>query len=161
MAFQLSPIIHHRNATKTETTHDRSDSGVKEITSVQEEKPVSTNVFDLSSNTPVEPSTWIGGKSKIIHNLQIKYTNSLLVGNKTTFSNQDSGFSQWLQSDTGESKKMDKNKTKQESSATAVVPKSQPNGLKNIQGDLNDILDRLQNMVANDCLLEGNCYNVK
>lgn len=26
--------------------------------------------------------------------------------------------------------------------------------MQNIQGDLNDILDRLQNMVANDCLLE-------
>jgi len=28
---------------------------------------------------------------------------------------------------------------------------SQHSSLQNIQGDLNDILDRLQNMVANDC----------
>ena len=33
---------------------------------------------------------------------------------------------------------------------------SQHSSLQNIQGDLNDILDRLQNMVANDCLLDGN-----
>jgi len=32
---------------------------------------------------------------------------------------------------------------------------SQHSSLQNIQGDLNDILDRLQNMVANDCLLDG------
>lgn len=31
---------------------------------------------------------------------------------------------------------------------------SQHSSLQNIQGDLNDILDRLQNMVANECLLE-------
>lgn len=35
---------------------------------------------------------------------------------------------------------------------------SQHSSLQNIQGDLNDILDRLQNMVANDCLLDGNNY---
>lgn len=33
---------------------------------------------------------------------------------------------------------------------------SQHSSLQNIQGDLNDILDRLQNMVANDYLLDGN-----
>lgn len=32
---------------------------------------------------------------------------------------------------------------------------SQHSSLQNIQGDLNDILDRLQNMVANDCF-DGN-----
>lgn len=38
---------------------------------------------------------------------------------------------------------------------------SEHSSLQNIQGDLNDILDRLQNMVANDCLLEGNvCLHV-
>lgn len=33
--------------------------------------------------------------------------------------------------------------------------RSQRSGIENIQGDLNDILDRLQNMVTNDCLLDG------
>lgn len=32
---------------------------------------------------------------------------------------------------------------------------SQHSSLQNIQGDLNDILDRLQNMVTDDCLLDG------
>lgn len=32
---------------------------------------------------------------------------------------------------------------------------SQHSSLQNIQGDLNDILDRLQNMVTDDCLLNG------
>lgn len=35
---------------------------------------------------------------------------------------------------------------------------SQHSSLQNIQGDLNDILDRLQNMVANDCLLDGKIF---
>lgn len=35
---------------------------------------------------------------------------------------------------------------------------SRHSSLQNIQGDLNDILNRLQNMVANDCLLEGNLH---
>lgn len=35
---------------------------------------------------------------------------------------------------------------------------SQHSSLQNIQGDLNDILDRLQNMVANDCLLDGKFF---
>lgn len=35
---------------------------------------------------------------------------------------------------------------------------SQHSSLQNIQGDLNDILDRLQNMVDNDCLLDGKLF---
>lgn len=91
----------------------------------------------------------------------------------------DSGFSQWLGSNNSDSReekypmKTMTTNTENESSlpisdSLIVIHRdntpsslqrpdkhSQHSSLQNIQGDLNDILDRLQNMVTDDRLLDG------
>ncbi|XP_046627946.1 dystrophin-like isoform X1 [Neodiprion virginianus] len=123
---------------------------------------------NLSEFTPVNLSTWIGGGKG---------------ANGTGLAPSGSGFSQWLRS--GNSVEMERGGDKQvkpvatssshgdsppavshspiglprenntPSSLQRPDKHSQHSSLQNIQGDLNDILDRLQNMVANDSLLEG------
>lgn len=99
----------------------------------------------------------------------------LILGHKTHFTTHESGFSQWLNAGDSQNKSGDKNNDYENVevdnstysiyssvSRDNVLPSlrrtdkhSEHSSLQNIQGDLNDILDRLQNMVANDCLLEG------
>lgn len=90
----------------------------------------------------------------------------------------DSGFSQWLAAGNASCKEdiyavnaavnntdnvslavsqspIDIHRDNTPSSLQRPDKHSQHSSLQNIQGDLNDILDRLQNMVANDCLLDG------
>ena len=95
----------------------------------------------------------------------------------------DSGFSQWLSSNNSHSKgekyliKTMTTNTENESplaisdsligihrdntpsSLQRPDKHSQHSSLQNIQGDLNDILDRLQNMVTDDRLLDGITMN--
>lgn len=94
----------------------------------------------------------------------------------------DSGFSQWLCSNNSDSKgekyliKTMTANTENEplaisdsligiqrdntpSSLQRPDKHSQHSSLQNIQGDLNDILDRLQNMVTDDRLLDGITMN--
>lgn len=101
---------------------------------------------------------------------------SFTGGNRTSASHVDSGFSQWLNSNGGGSVKVKYMPKPEEhgesplvdSNSPVSIPRdntpsslqrpdkhSQHSSLQNIQGDLNDILNRLQHMVANDCLLEG------
>lgn len=92
-----------------------------------------------------------------------------LSGNRSTIDQTQSGFSQWLNSDnTSIIKPKYSNKIggNLENNSPIGIPldtpsslqrpdkHSQHSSLQNIQGDLNDILNRLQHMVANDCLLE-------
>ncbi|XP_015610348.1 dystrophin [Cephus cinctus] len=126
----------------------------------------SSRLSNVSEFTRIELSTWIGG------------------GNRTGLGRFDSGFSQWLASGSSNNRDANDYSTKPVATSSshsdspttlATVVSHSPNGilrentpsslqrpdkhsqhssLQNIQGDLNDILDRLQNMVANDCLLE-------
>lgn len=97
-------------------------------------------------------------------------------------STADSGFSQWLAAGNSNCKNNyisnAINNTNNDSLTVSQSPTgmhrdntpsslqrpdkhSQHSSLQNIQGDLNDILDRLQNMVANDYLLDGNYQKIK
>ncbi|XP_014213323.2 dystrotelin-like [Copidosoma floridanum] len=150
MAFQLSPITHHHQSPDYENSSDLdSCSTTTQSTSAANKISANDGVSDgnnqvATDDTCIEPSTWIGG-------------------HRTNFSSRDSGFSQWLNS--RESKKSKEKPSGNQNGETGVnrdngLPSlqtdknSQHSSLQNIQGDLNDILDRLQNMVANDCLLE-------
>lgn len=107
----------------------------------------------------------------------------LLLGTKRCEINpSDSGFSQWLGSNKSDCKedkfsmKTMKNNIETDSHLIISDPligihrdntpsslqrpdkHSQHSSLQNIQGDLNDILDRLQNMVTDDRLLDGKLY---
>lgn len=100
-----------------------------------------------------------------------------ILGQKTTFSSNDSGFSQWLnvkditKKDGTKPDGKENRELPDSSYSSGIIRDSLPSihqggkhsehsSLHNIQGDLNDILDRLQNMVANDCLLEGRIYSL-
>ncbi|XP_058807564.1 dystrophin-like [Phymastichus coffea] len=159
MAFQLSPIIHqnsqdYKNSNTldiSETTDAKNNTTNK--TSV--ERLFSTDNFSIPTSTQIELSTWIGG-------------------HKTHFTSRESEFSEWLNARDSLCKNKEKNNdyenvevdnstysTYSSISRDNVLPSlrrtdkhSEHSSLQNIQGDLNDILDRLQNMVANDCLLE-------
>ena len=101
-----------------------------------------------------------------------------MTGGKSDFTPRDSGFSHWLggkEESTNKGYKLTEKAIADSSymlpgnsNYFPVIPRdntlyslqrpdkhSQHSSLQNIQGDLNDILDRLQNMVANDCLLDG------
>ncbi|XP_014237667.1 dystrotelin-like [Trichogramma pretiosum] len=151
LEFQLSPIVHYNSSPH----YENSDVlNVNEITTQinscsEQSESTSSNDPDFSSNTQIEPSTWIGG-------------------HRTTFDSSDSGFSQWLNNSSNNKNKSDssnykgnKNNSEIDNIKKDILPSlrrsdknSEHSSLQNIQGDLNDILDRLQNMVANDCLLE-------
>ncbi|KAL2716689.1 dystrotelin-like [Vespula squamosa] len=173
LEFELSPIIHQdtlerhlsnvtdRNkiqaSSNFNTSLDKNDTNGLTCT---EEASSSCTFVKAPSSTCIELSTWIGGK-------------------RSELSLPDSGFSQWLNN--GDSNYKDDrqpnklaigniacNESPITISDSPVGPQrdntpsslqrpdkhSQHSSLQNIQGDLNDILDRLQNMVANDCLLE-------
>ncbi|KAJ8669714.1 hypothetical protein QAD02_000973 [Eretmocerus hayati] len=148
MAFQLSPITHQtgrRDLKKSDESSANNDTTNK----TSDERSISREIFNISEETCVEPSTWIGG-------------------HRATFTSHDSGFSQWLNplddKNKSEGKVKDDDGSSTHSSGISrdnILPSlqctdkhSEHSSLQNIQGDLNDILDRLQNMVANDCLLE-------
>lgn len=98
-------------------------------------------------------------------------------GEKTRIETQDSGFSQWIESKGNDSKET---RDIAKSSGRNWIPSAEPSpddvlynnavsslqraeknsqhsSLQNVQGDLKDILDRLQNMVANDSTFEDKC----
>ncbi|KAK2587756.1 hypothetical protein KPH14_003864 [Odynerus spinipes] len=173
LEFELSPIIrqdtlerHLSNVTgrnKIQTSTNFNTSLEKNDTNgltCTEEASSSSTFAKAPSSTYIELSTWIGGK-------------------RSELSLPDSGFSQWINA--GDSNCKDERKTNKiivgnttcnespitvsdspvgaqrdntPSSLQRPDKHSQHSSLQNIQGDLNDILDRLQNMVANDCLLE-------
>ncbi|XP_031779196.1 dystrophin [Nasonia vitripennis] len=156
MAFQLSPIIHQNSPDyENSSALDNNDTIANSNSSnkISGEILFSGDSFNATNSTHLEPSTWIGG-------------------HRTTFTSHDSGFSQWLNSresaskargKTNESENIDVDSSTYSSgiSRDNALPSlkhtdkhSEHSSLQNIQGDLNDILDRLQNMVANDCLLE-------
>ncbi|XP_012254992.2 dystrophin-like [Athalia rosae] len=126
--------------------------------------PRSSGFGDHFEFTQVELSTWIGGRKG---------------ANGTSLAPSCSGFSQWLRAgNPNNEEKPEQVRPVATSSCHGDSPPaishspiglprentpsslqrpdkhSQHSSLQNIQGDLNDILDRLQNMVANDGLLE-------
>ncbi|RLU22584.1 hypothetical protein DMN91_004862 [Ooceraea biroi] len=123
-----------------------------------EEASISAGFGNMTESNRIELSTWIGGTRK------------------RELSPANSGFSQWLAAGNIDCKEDNcainviSNADVDSSLITSQSPTgrdntpsslqrpgkhSQHSSLQNIQGDLNDILDRLQNMVANDCLLDG------
>ncbi|XP_029675460.1 dystrotelin-like [Formica exsecta] len=175
LEFELSPIIRQDTADQQKTLHRKdkltSDSfntsspiqhtGGEDNTnalSCAQETFTSSGFGNIPENSRMELSTWIGGTRREL-------------------STADSGFSQWLVAGNSNCKNnyvanAAINNTNNDSSLVASqsptgihrdnTPSSlqrpdkhsQHSSLQNIQGDLNDILDRLQNMVANDCLLD-------
>lgn len=176
LEFELSPIIRQENMNqqRAKSLHRRKDkllpdslngSSSMERTGEEsntnplpriEEATISSGFGDMAESNCIELSTWIGGTRK------------------RELSPPNSGFSQWLAAGSMDCK--DDNcagvngadvdhssmTTSQSPTGRDNTPSSlqrpgkhsQHSSLQNIQGDLNDILDRLQNMVANDCLLD-------
>ncbi|XP_066597076.1 dystrophin-1-like isoform X2 [Prorops nasuta] len=177
--FELSPIISQEATEGQSNSNNRKELaalksfnatlGMETINEVDKSNNLSctdtasasSGFGNMSQNTHIELSTWIGG------------------ANRSNFHTSDSGFSQWLghsesnsngnkflgnpsgsNNDSNEPIIIDShspigyNRDNTPSSLQRPDKHSQHSSLQNIQGDLNDILDRLQNMVANDCLLE-------
>ncbi|XP_031847907.1 uncharacterized protein LOC116433688 [Nomia melanderi] len=172
--FELSPIIRQENIEQTSNSNDTvtlqsnnfnptlsGECITEESNDIgAEEASTSTNFVNALEPTHIELSTWIGGTKR------------------SEINPTDSGFSQWLGSnDSGSKKEKYSMKTvtpSSENESPLIISDSlmgiyrdntpsslqrpdkhsQHSSLQNIQGDLNDILDRLQNMVADDCLLD-------
>ncbi|XP_076381043.1 dystrotelin [Megalopta genalis] len=170
--FELSPIIRQENIEQSSNLNDTdilqpnnfnptlSGECIIEESNDVEEASTSTNFGNALEPTHIELSTWIGGNKR------------------SEINPMDSGFSQWLGSnDSGSKKEKYSMKTvtpSTENESPLIISDSlmgiyrdntpsslqrpdkhsQHSSLQNIQGDLNDILDRLQNMVADDCLLD-------
>ncbi|XP_012271632.1 dystrobrevin-1 [Orussus abietinus] len=167
LEFELSPIVRQGSITYSRPQENfRFDSTPAAIdpSSSKEDRfedrthlggTYGSGLPNLLEPTGIELSTWVGG------------------GNTTGLNHGNSGFSQWLKSGMGKS---EESKYDVKRASPPLAASSSPSGglhrdntpsslqrpdkhsqhssLQNIQGDLNDILDRLQNMVANECLLE-------
>ena len=174
--FELSPIIrqesieHDSNSNDTDTLQSNNfNPTLSGECIIEESHDVITSVGEASTSsgfgnilepTHIELSTWIGGSKR------------------SEMNPPDSGFSQWLGSNDPGCKD-EKYSVKSipagaESESPLIIAESlmgihrdntpsslqrpdkhsQHSSLQNIQGDLNDILDRLQNMVTDDCLLD-------
>lgn len=160
LAFELSPI-NRQGSVKNDKLpqNDIEESIYQRQTS---DKTSTDSAFNESSadRPQIELSTWIGG-------------------GKSDFTPKESGFSQWLGYSEENSKNKGNNMEKvifdnnftlskkpnylsprnlpRDNSLYSIQQskkRSQRSSIENIQGDLNDILDRLQNMVTNDCLLD-------
>ncbi|KYN34358.1 Dystrophin, isoform D [Trachymyrmex septentrionalis] len=181
LEFELSPIIRQDNTNqpgaKLQRRNDtltldnfNTSSPIERIAEENnanalpciEEASTSTGFANISESNHIELSTWIGGTRR----RELNAT--------------DSGFSQWLAAGNSSNCKEDNYATNTAISSTdndtSLIASQSPSGihrdntpsslqrpdkhsqhssLQNIQGDLNDILDRLQNMVANDCFDES------
>lgn len=176
--FELSPIIRQENGERQSSNSGDKDAlssnnftpgPTTECTEEHRETAICSGQASTSSGfgntlepTHIELSTWIGGTKR------------------SELNAPESGFSQWL--DSGKEDKyaikpaptsvsenespliiaespMGIHRDNTPSSLQRPDKHSQHSSLQNIQGDLNDILDRLQNMVADDCLLEGESYS--
>ncbi|KAK0095849.1 hypothetical protein PV326_007215 [Microctonus aethiopoides] len=159
--FQLSPIGRQDNNRKQTTLKNNKSGANQSMYDSQYEYSNTDGELTSSVNVPqssaIELSTWMGG-------------------NRTSIDQQEGDFSKWLNRsncnlvDTKYSvKSLDTNSCGD--SPTSVQRDNTPStlqrpdkhsrhsSLQNIQGDLNDILNRLQNMVANDCLLEAESFS--
>ncbi|KZC14713.1 PREDICTED: dystrophin-1-like [Dufourea novaeangliae] len=172
--FELSPIIRQENIEQISNSNDTNTLQSNNFNATQSgeyvieenhdtgtgEASASSNFVNTLEPTHIELSTWIGGTRR------------------SEINPTDSGFSQWLDSNDSGSKKekyslktvtpstdnespliisdsfMGIHRDNTPSSLQRPDKHSQHSSLQNIQGDLNDILDRLQNMVAEDCLLD-------
>ncbi|XP_076178311.1 dystrotelin isoform X2 [Ptiloglossa arizonensis] len=173
--FELSPIIRQENieqisnSNNTDVLQTNNFNPTLSVECIAEENhdvfcsgeaSTSSSFGNALDPTRIELSTWIGGTK----NSEINPT--------------DSGFSQWLNPSNSGCKKekysmktmtvstenespliisdslMGIHRDNTPSSLQRPDKHSQHSSLQNIQGDLNDILDRLQNMVADDCLLD-------
>ncbi|CAK9832150.1 Dystrophin, isoforms A/C/F/G/H [Anthophora retusa] len=172
--FELSPIIRQEN---TEQISDVNDTDLLQSNNFNPtgdcingenhdgiinsgEASTSLGFSNVLEPTRIELSTWIGGTKR------------------SDINPSDSGFSQWLGSNDSDCKEekysMKTTTTNTENESPLVISDSfigihrdntpsslqrpdkhsQHSSLQNIQGDLNDILDRLQNMVTDDRLLD-------
>ncbi|XP_011686791.1 PREDICTED: dystrophin-like [Wasmannia auropunctata] len=177
LEFELSPIIRQDSTEGAKSQHrkdklimlDFNTSSPIERTAEEnnanalpcaEEASTSTGFANISESNRIELSTWIGGTRR------------------RELSPADSGFSQWLAAGNSNCKEDSyaANAISGTDNDTSLIASQSPTGihrdntpsslqrpdkhsqhssLQNIQGDLNDILDRLQNMVANDCFDES------
>ncbi|XP_020297919.1 dystrotelin-like isoform X2 [Pseudomyrmex gracilis] len=177
LEFELSPIIRQDNTDersqlyhrKNKLTPDSLDTSL----SIQPifmkennasifpciEEPSTSSKFDNLESNRIELSTWIGGtKRRELNPVQNDFSQWLVAGNSNCKENNytvnvavhniDNDSSLVVSQSPG----IHRDNTP--SSLQRPDKHSQHSSLQNIQGDLNDILDRLQNMVANDCLLD-------
>ncbi|CAL7942942.1 unnamed protein product [Xylocopa violacea] len=172
--FELSPIIRQENTEQVSNVNDTdmlqannfNPSGDciseenRDAIIDSEEASTSLGTSNILEPTQIELSTWIGGTKR------------------SEINPSESGFSQWLNSNNADCKEekysMKAMATNTENGSPLVISDSligihrdntpsslqrpdkhsQHSSLQNIQGDLNDILDRLQNMVTDDRLLD-------
>ncbi|XP_076246653.1 uncharacterized protein LOC143186770 isoform X2 [Calliopsis andreniformis] len=173
--FELSPIIREESIKPISDPNDTDilqsnnfdptmsqERGTEKNYNDTGEASTSSGFGNVLEPTHIELSTWIGGAKR------------------SEINPSDSGFSQWLgANDSGckeEKYSMKTMSTDVENESPLIISESlmgihrdntpsslqrpdkhsQHSSLQNIQGDLNDILDRLQNMVTDDCLLDAN-----
>ncbi|XP_014487267.1 PREDICTED: dystrotelin-like [Dinoponera quadriceps] len=177
LEFELSPIIrqdnvqqglklHHRKNKATSSTFNTSlpiertaeEDNANALPCIEEAS--TSSGFNMPESSRIELSTWIGGtRMGEMNPTDSGFSQWLAAGNptckednytaNTAVSSTDNDLSLAAsQSPTG----IHRDNTP--SSLQRPDKHSQHSSLQNIQGDLNDILDRLQNMVANDCLLD-------
>ncbi|EFN63343.1 Dystrophin, isoform B [Camponotus floridanus] len=174
LEFELSPIIRQDTADPQKTLH-RKDKLISDsfntsspiehtgednanALSCAQETFTNSGFGNIPENSRMELSTWIGGTRRELSTADSGFSQWLAAGNsncKNNFvanaaisnTNNDSSLIA-SQSPTG----IHRDNTP--SSLQRPDKHSQHSSLQNIQGDLNDILDRLQNMVANDYLLD-------
>ncbi|XP_031774823.1 dystrobrevin beta isoform X1 [Apis florea] len=169
--FELSPIIRQENIEHTSNVNDTDiqTNNFNPLTrnciseqnyDIIDSREASSNIKfnNILEPTKIELSTWIGGTKR------------------SDINPSDSGFSQWLSSNNSNCKEekysikaitniekeslpisdslISIHRDNTPSSLQRPDKHSQHSSLQNIQGDLNDILDRLQNMVTDDRLLD-------
>ncbi|GAB1869081.1 Dystrophin, isoform B [Camponotus japonicus] len=175
LEFELSPIIRQDIADPQKTLH-RKDKLISD--SFNTSSPIEHTVGEDNANalSCVQETFTNSGFGNIPENSRMELS-TWIGGTRRELSTADSGFSQWLAAGNSNCKNnyvanAAISNTNNDSSLIASqsptgihrdnTPSSlqrpdkhsQHSSLQNIQGDLNDILDRLQNMVANDYLLD-------
>ncbi|XP_074104483.1 uncharacterized protein LOC141530976 isoform X1 [Cotesia typhae] len=168
--FQLSPIIRPSN------NPDCSNTTISNINPYE----INSNLFDNSnvdrSHEETRQASSTYENSKLSSKIQLS---TWIGGNRTSIYQDHGNFSQWLNSSNSnlpsskysskplnatdkmshDDSLLDSARDNTPSSLQRPDKHSRHSSLQNIQGDLNDILNRLQNMVANDCLLEAESFN--
>ncbi|XP_057337676.1 dystrophin-like isoform X2 [Microplitis mediator] len=165
--FQLSPIIRtSNNVDCNNTTISNGNVNPYEINSNlfdnsqhdgshEETREVSSSYENSKLSSKIQLSTWIGGNRTSIYQDHGNFSKWLSSSNanlpSSKYSSKSLNVTDKMSHDDS---LLDSARDNTPSSLQRPDKHSRHSSLQNIQGDLNDILNRLQNMVANDCLLE-------
>ncbi|XP_012525079.1 dystrophin [Monomorium pharaonis] len=182
LEFELSPIIRQDNTNQQQESKLQHRKDKLMLDSFNTSSPIEHTAEETNANALLcteVASTSTGFASNLPDSNRIELSTWIGGTRRRELSPANSGFSQWLTAGNSNCKEDNYtantaiSNTDNDTSLTASqsptgihrdnTPSSlqrpdkhsQHSSLQNIQGDLNDILDRLQNMVANDCFDES------